>query len=33
MEELVVRNVQDPTDVRIINSYPSKVFICHTNVS
>ena len=25
MEELVVRNVQDPSDVRIINSYPSKV--------
>jgi hypothetical protein len=25
MEELVVRNVQDATDVRIINSYPSKV--------
>jgi hypothetical protein len=25
MEELVVRNTQDPTDVRIINSYPSKV--------
>ena len=25
MEELVVRSTQDPTDVRIINSYPSKV--------
>jgi hypothetical protein len=25
MEELVVRNTQDSTDVRIINSYPSKV--------
>ena len=27
MEELVVRNVQDVTDVRIINSYPSKVML------
>ena len=25
MEELVVRSTQDPSDVRIINSYPSKV--------
>jgi hypothetical protein len=27
MEELVVRNVLDSTDVRIINSYPSKVML------
>ena len=36
MEELVVRNTQDPTDVRIINSYPSKVrvlvLLAHTHV-
>jgi len=31
MEELVVRSTQDPTDVRIINSYPSKVtYLSHT---
>lgn len=30
MEELVIRSTQDLTDVRIINSYPSKVFISHT---
>ena len=35
MEELVVRSVQDPTDVRIINSYPSKVsrFFAYTRLS
>ena len=27
MEDLVVRSTQDPTDVRIINSYPSKVTV------
>lgn len=27
MEELVISSTQDSTDVRIINSYPSKVFI------
>ena len=32
MEELVIRNTQDLTDVRIINSYPSKVFISHIHV-
>jgi len=36
MEELVVRSTQDPTDVRIINSYPSKVSLhvlpAHTHV-
>ena len=32
MEELVVRTTQDPTDVRIINSYPSKVtYLSHTH--
>ena len=30
MEELVIRSTQDLTDVRIINSYPSKVLISHT---
>jgi len=31
MEELVIRSTQDPTDVRIINSYPSKVtYLSHT---
>jgi hypothetical protein len=32
MEELVIRSTQDLTDVRIINSYPSKVFISHIHV-
>jgi hypothetical protein len=36
MEELVVCSTQDPTDVRIINSYPSKVglhvLLAHTHV-
>jgi len=29
MEELVVRSTQDVTDIRIINSYPSKVIYFH----
>ena len=33
MEELVIRSTQDLTDVRIINSYPSKVFISHIHVT
>ena len=36
MEELVIRSTKDPTDVRIINSYPSKVSLhvlpAHTHV-